>query len=81
MGCIELFQFQPVIKKIVGMDVTFGSIWPNYHPPLYRYYTFVFYNSNQDEKYKKMTGGLKNTIARNYQANDTDYVYIDCFGR
>ena len=28
-----------------------------------------------------MTGGLKNTIARNYQANDTDYVYIDCFGR
>jgi len=47
----------------------------------YKYYTFVFYNSNQDEKYKKMTGGLKNTIARNYQANDTDYVYIDCFGR
>jgi len=35
----------------------------------------------QDEKYKKMTGGLKNTIARNFQANDTDYVYIDCFGR
>ena len=47
----------------------------------YKYYTFVFYNSNQDEKYKKMTGGLKNTIARNFQANDTDYVYIDCFGR
>ena len=48
---------------------------------IYKYYTFVFYNSNQDEKYKKMTGGLKNTIARNFKANDTDYVYIDCFGR
>ena len=31
---IELFQFQSVIKKRVGRDVTFGSIWPNYHPPL-----------------------------------------------
>ena len=29
----ELLQFRPVIKKIVGMDVTFGSIWSNYHPP------------------------------------------------
>ena len=32
--CIELFQFRSVIEKIVGRDVTFGSIWPNYHPHL-----------------------------------------------
>ena len=36
---------------------------------------------NQDEKYKKMSDGLKNSIAANYAENDTDYVYIDCFGR
>ena len=36
---------------------------------------------NQDEKYKKMSDGLKNRIAANYAENDTDYVYIDCFGR
>jgi len=35
----------------------------------------------QDEKYKKMSDGLKNRIAANYAENDTDYVYIDCFGR
>jgi len=35
----------------------------------------------QDEKYKKMSNGLKNRIAANYAENDTDYVYIDCFGR
>ena len=29
-SCIELFQFGPVIKKIVSLDITFGSIWPNH---------------------------------------------------
>ena len=28
-----------------------------------------------------MSNGLKNRIAANYAENDTDYVYIDCFGR
>ena len=41
----------------------------------------VFNIPNQDEKYKKMSEDLKKRIKSNYILNDTDYVYIDCFGR
>lgn len=35
----------------------------------------------QDEKYSKMSPHLKNIIAKNSASGDTDYVYVDCFGR
>lgn len=41
----------------------------------------VFNVPNQDEKYAKMSEGLKKRIEANYVLKDTDYVYIDCFGR
>ena len=38
-------------------------------------------SNNQDEKYEKMSEGLKKRIKANYALDDKDYVYIDCFGR
>jgi len=35
----------------------------------------------EDEKYDKMSEGLKQRIKANDDLNDKDYVYIDCFGR
>jgi len=35
----------------------------------------------QEEKYEKMSSGLRNRIVANHAEDDTDYVYIDCFGR
>ena len=44
-------------------------------------FTEVQFNFFQEEKYEKMSSGLRNRIVANHAEDDTDYVYIDCFGR